>query len=175
MSCARRLCRLVRGCVVIACLAVFLGKATVAWAQPTGGRQRYVQYVDPETGVMMRPSSHGFVEPFGDGVWRSSWFYSALLLIKCKEPAAYRLPGRPVFLRCRSTGSRSPVTVRSGGAGSARVAIARSLESGAPGSLVPPFSVADHRGPSPPLAPALPTESPNERLFQGPHAHRKDT
>jgi hypothetical protein len=42
-------------------------------------------YVDSATGVIRNP----FENPFGDSVWRSSWLYSSLLIIKAKAPAVY--------------------------------------------------------------------------------------
>ena len=42
-------------------------------------------YIDPATGVVMNP----FENPFGDSVWRSSWLYSSLLVIKGKAPAVH--------------------------------------------------------------------------------------
>ena len=42
---------------------------------------------------MKRPASSerptGWEDPFGDGVWRSSWFYASLLTLYAKEPAFY--------------------------------------------------------------------------------------
>lgn len=42
-------------------------------------------YIDTATGVVMNP----FENPFGDSVWRSSWLYSSLLVIRGKAPAVY--------------------------------------------------------------------------------------
>jgi hypothetical protein len=42
-------------------------------------------YIDPTTGVVMNP----FEDPWGDSVWRSSWLYSSLLVIKAKAPSTY--------------------------------------------------------------------------------------
>lgn len=51
--------------------------------------QRYSQYFDAETGVILRPPESAGFEPFGDGVWRSSWFYASLIVIAAKEAATY--------------------------------------------------------------------------------------
>jgi len=51
--------------------------------------QRYAQYIDAETAVVKRPEGPGYDDPFGDGVWRSSWFYGSLLAIRIKDPVAY--------------------------------------------------------------------------------------
>lgn len=51
--------------------------------------QRYAQYIDAETGVVKRPEGEGWSDPFGDGVWRSSWFYGSLLAIRAKDPQTY--------------------------------------------------------------------------------------
>ena len=51
--------------------------------------QKYVQYLDAETAVVKRPEGPGWDDPFGDGVWRSSWFYSSLLIIKAKDQPTY--------------------------------------------------------------------------------------
>lgn len=42
-------------------------------------------YIEPATGVVRNP----FENPFGDSVWRSSWLYSSLMIIKGKAPAVY--------------------------------------------------------------------------------------
>jgi hypothetical protein len=52
--------------------------------------QKYSQYVDEETAVVKRPEGRGWSDPFGDGVWRSSWFYASLLVIKAKDANAFR-------------------------------------------------------------------------------------
>lgn len=52
--------------------------------------QRYAQYFDPETGIIMRPPESAGFEPFGDGVWRSSWFYASLLAIAAKDATTYQ-------------------------------------------------------------------------------------
>src|SRR3954447_16487219 len=51
--------------------------------------QKYSQYVDRESAVVKRPEGSGWSDPFGDGVWRSSWFYSSLLAVKGKDPATF--------------------------------------------------------------------------------------
>jgi hypothetical protein len=43
-------------------------------------------YIDATTGVVTNPLEN----PFGDSVWRSSWLYSSLLVIKGKSPTEYR-------------------------------------------------------------------------------------
>lgn len=52
--------------------------------------QRYAQYIDQESAVVKRPEGAGWSDPFGDGVWRSSWFYSSLLIIKGKDTTAFQ-------------------------------------------------------------------------------------
>jgi hypothetical protein len=52
-------------------------------------QQKYVQYIDQESGVVKRPEGEGWSDPFGDGVWRSSWFYASLLVIQNKDGATY--------------------------------------------------------------------------------------
>ncbi|MDD5269390.1 MAG: hypothetical protein PHO08_20125 [Methylococcales bacterium] len=54
-------------------------------------QQQYAQYVDSETYVIKRPDSNGvnWGDPFGDGVWRSSWFYASLIVIRALDAAAY--------------------------------------------------------------------------------------
>lgn len=47
----------------------------------------YSQYLDQESGVIKRPEPWGDV--FGDGVWRSSWFYASLLIIRSLAPQQY--------------------------------------------------------------------------------------
>jgi hypothetical protein len=47
------------------------------------------QYLDSETAVMKRPEGEGWSDPFGDGVWRSSWFYASLVVIKGEQPRLY--------------------------------------------------------------------------------------
>jgi hypothetical protein len=42
-------------------------------------------YVDGPTGVVTNP----FENPFGDSVWRSSWLYASLLVLRGKQPTAY--------------------------------------------------------------------------------------
>ncbi len=56
-------------------------------AQPAA--QSYSQYIDAETGVVKRPEGEGWADPYGDGVWRSSWFYASLLAIRSKDQALY--------------------------------------------------------------------------------------
>lgn len=53
--------------------------------------QQYAQYVDSETGVIKRPESVGvdWGDPFGDGVWRSAWFYASLIVIRALDAASY--------------------------------------------------------------------------------------
>ncbi len=53
-------------------------------------KQQYGQYIDQESGVVKRPEGPGWTDPFGDGVWRSSWFFSSLLIIKAKDPATFQ-------------------------------------------------------------------------------------
>jgi hypothetical protein len=53
------------------------------------GDQTYLQYVDEESNVIKRPQGEGWSDPFGDGVWRSSWFYASLIVLKAEDPAAY--------------------------------------------------------------------------------------
>lgn len=49
--------------------------------------QEYSQYVDSESGVIKRPP--GWANPFGDGVWRTSWFYASLIAIRALAPERY--------------------------------------------------------------------------------------
>lgn len=49
----------------------------------------YRRYVDEESAVVKRPEGDGWSDPFGDGVWRSSWFYASLLVIRALDAAAY--------------------------------------------------------------------------------------
>src|SRR5437773_1314708 len=42
-------------------------------------------YIDPATSVVTNP----YENPFDDSVWRSSWFYASLLVLRGKQPAAY--------------------------------------------------------------------------------------
>src|SRR5262245_35421649 len=49
--------------------------------------QKYSQYLDPETGAITRPA--GWDDPFGDAVWRTSWFYSSLVVIRAIAPEEY--------------------------------------------------------------------------------------
>jgi hypothetical protein len=51
--------------------------------------QLYSQYIDAESGVIKRPEGQGWDDPFGDGVWRTSWFYSSLLILKGKDAALF--------------------------------------------------------------------------------------
>jgi hypothetical protein len=51
--------------------------------------QRCSQYIDAESGVVKRPEREGWTDPYGDGVWRSSWFYASLLVIRAKDPGVY--------------------------------------------------------------------------------------
>jgi len=50
---------------------------------------KYQQYIDKASGVVMKPDKDGFDDPYGDGVWRSSWFYGSLLIIKNKDAGTY--------------------------------------------------------------------------------------
>jgi hypothetical protein len=52
-------------------------------------KQKYIQYIDKETGVVKRPEGEGWTDPFGDGVWRSSWLYASLFVIHAKDKDAY--------------------------------------------------------------------------------------
>ncbi len=54
-----------------------------------GSTQKYSQYIDAESAVVKKPEGQGWEDPFGDGVWRSSWFYSSLLSIKAKDQLTY--------------------------------------------------------------------------------------
>lgn len=53
------------------------------------GSQRFSQYIDNESGVVKKPEGSGWDDAFGDGVWRSSWFYSSMLIIKSRDRAAF--------------------------------------------------------------------------------------
>ena len=54
-------------------------------------QQQYAQYVDSETYVIKRPESNGvdWGDPLGDGVWRSSWFYASLIVIRALDAVTY--------------------------------------------------------------------------------------
>jgi hypothetical protein len=54
-----------------------------------GATQTYRDYLDEETSVIKRPEGADWSDPFGDGVWRSSWFYASLILIKGHDPQNY--------------------------------------------------------------------------------------
>ncbi len=45
---------------------------------------QYIEYLDQESGLIMRPPS--WSNPFGDGVWRSSWFHASMLVIRALAP-----------------------------------------------------------------------------------------
>ena len=47
-------------------------------------QQKYNQYVDPGTAIIQQPLPWG--DPFGDAVWRTSWFYSSLIVIRALDP-----------------------------------------------------------------------------------------
>ncbi len=49
--------------------------------------QQYNQYLDSESGLMIKPEP--WSDPFGDGVWRSSWFYSSLIILRALSPDLY--------------------------------------------------------------------------------------
>lgn len=52
--------------------------------------QIYSQYIDAESAVVKRPEGGAWTDsPFGDGVWRSSWFYASLLVIRALDAATY--------------------------------------------------------------------------------------
>jgi hypothetical protein len=48
---------------------------------------QYREYFDQESGLIKRPASWG--NPFGDGVWRSSWFHASMLVIRALAPQHY--------------------------------------------------------------------------------------
>ena len=50
------------------------------------GPQRIGQYIDSATGVVRRPYPD---DAYGDCVWRSSWLYASVLILRAKEPAVY--------------------------------------------------------------------------------------
>ena len=74
----------------LACAVLVSALAATAGPEVQPQGQRYSQYVDDETGVVKKPERDGFDDPFGDGVWRSSWFYASLLVIQSKDPATYQ-------------------------------------------------------------------------------------
>ena len=51
--------------------------------------QKYSQYIDNESGVVKKPEGPDWDDPFGDGVWRTSWFYSSLLVMKAKDQKTF--------------------------------------------------------------------------------------
>jgi hypothetical protein len=53
-------------------------------------KQTYSQYIDTESAVVKRPEVGAWTDsPFGDGVWRSSWLYASLLVIRALDAATY--------------------------------------------------------------------------------------
>ncbi len=52
-------------------------------------KQTYTQYIDVESAVVKRPEGEGYDDPYGDGVWRSSWFYASLLVIHALDTGTY--------------------------------------------------------------------------------------
>src|SRR5690242_16994549 len=77
---------------MIAAQILLLGTSFAALPRlPQSEPQRYAQYIDAESAVVKRPEGEGWDDPFGDGVWRSSWFYACLLAIHAKD--------RPIFDR----------------------------------------------------------------------------
>lgn len=52
-------------------------------------QQKYSQYIDAESGVVRRPEGTAWTDPFGDGVWRSAWFYASLIVIQAKDAQLY--------------------------------------------------------------------------------------
>jgi hypothetical protein len=42
-------------------------------------------YIDPTTGVVTNP----YENPFGDSVWRSSWLYASMLVLRSKSPTLF--------------------------------------------------------------------------------------
>lgn len=67
-------------------LAIAIAISASFGAQPSP--QQYSQYIDGQTGVVKRPEGEGWTDPYGDGVWRSSWFYASLLVIRAKDPGS---------------------------------------------------------------------------------------
>ena len=52
--------------------------------------QKYGQYVDQESGIVKRPEGGEWNDsPYGDGVWRSAWFYASVLVIRALDAHAY--------------------------------------------------------------------------------------
>ena len=68
-------------------VALLLGLVITGALPPSP--QKYAQYIDAESAVVKRPEGPGWDDPFGDGVWRSSWFYSSLLIVKAKDKVTY--------------------------------------------------------------------------------------
>ena len=73
--------------IMVSTFIVFVATTALGGFETAG--QRYSQYVDAETAVVKRPEGPGWSDPFGDGVWRTSWFYSSLLIIKAKDGSLY--------------------------------------------------------------------------------------
>jgi hypothetical protein len=69
--------------------SIVLGLAAVLASTAQVEPQKYAQYIDADSAVIKRPEGTGWSDPFGDGVWRSSWFYSSLLIIKAKDKPTY--------------------------------------------------------------------------------------
>jgi hypothetical protein len=52
--------------------------------------QTYNQYIDAENAVVRRPEGDNWTDsPYGDGVWRSYWFYASLLVVSALDAATY--------------------------------------------------------------------------------------
>ncbi len=51
--------------------------------------QKCAQYIDDASGVVKKPDAFDN-DPFGDSVWRSSWFYASLILLKALDPPTYQ-------------------------------------------------------------------------------------
>ncbi|MES2792719.1 MAG: hypothetical protein V4719_24110 [Planctomycetota bacterium] len=70
--------------------AVMLSWHSFASALEPDHDQRYGDYVDPESRTILRLTGGSWDEnPFGDGCWRSSWFYASLLVIFENDRKAY--------------------------------------------------------------------------------------
>jgi hypothetical protein len=72
---------------VFSCVGVLV---IASWLAPIViGAQTYSQYLDAETCVIKRPEGDGWSDPFGDSVWRSSWFYASLIVLKEEDAKLY--------------------------------------------------------------------------------------
>jgi hypothetical protein len=71
------------------CAIVLLNNAnTVVFAAESKPTLSWGDYVERRTGLVTKPTSWSDIH--GDSVWRSSWLYASLLVIREKDPALYK-------------------------------------------------------------------------------------